>query len=264
MRFVLVMLWALWCPVAMWLLGASLRSLEWATGLFLDPELQKYAIMCYCIGIVSARACARSLAKQKGRPKMVIASYVAAALVSPITMVAGIMIGLGLDLGFATALSLAFGFILGLVPFLLPWLLWNIWPNPGRSISSTAGKADTRFALIMLWALWCPVAIWLIIGSDWPEWANNIIFGSKYGIMFYSIGIVSAFACARSLARQQGRPIRVIASYVVAAPVSLLISLASGAPGVVDFILGVMPFLFPWLLWNIWPKPKRLKNQGIA
>ena len=158
MRFLLIMLWALWCPIAMWLLVASLHSLEWATGLFFDPELQKYEIMLYCIGIVSALACDGSLAKQQGRPIKVITSYVVAALVSLITMFAGIMIGLGLGLGSsteriniivpsrilglgldiatvtATELSLALGFILGLVPFLLPWLLWKIWPNPERSM----------------------------------------------------------------------------------------------------------------------------------
>ena len=135
MRFLLVMLWALWCPVAMWLFAATARSIETANELILDPEGQKYAVMCYCIGIISALACDGSLAKQQGRPKRVIVSYVVVALVSPLAILAGTMAGfvVGASVGSPTGPSLVAGFILGLVPFLLPWLLWNTLPNPGRS-----------------------------------------------------------------------------------------------------------------------------------
>ena len=135
MRFVLVMLWALWCPIAIWLFSAGIFSLEKVNSLFFEPEGQKYLIMFYCIGIVSALACDGSLAKQQGRPKRVIASYVVVALASLHTTLAGIFIGLGFGspLGISEGLSLVAGFILGFVPFLLPWLLWNILPNPGRS-----------------------------------------------------------------------------------------------------------------------------------
>ena len=277
-RFALVLLWAFWYPIAfislVWIVAAISYSVEEAKELFArdgayDFEAFVYDVMfycrLYCIGIVSALACVGSLARQQGNPISVIASYVMTAPVSFFTMT------IDFDLTWTTLILIddiaehIVGFILAAMPFLLPWLLWKNLHNLRRyDKSSTAG----RFMLLMLWALWCPVAMWAIddsarvmerVGKHYFE-----VDGFKYLIMFYCIGIVSALACDGSLARQQGRPIRVIASYVFVVLVSLhttffglLFAVVGGVNIIVVFILGVMPFLFPWLLWNTLPNPGR-------